>query len=97
MFVQISAKHFITMTKLRNRIEKHRITQLCIEITLLVLLLYILRYVEEMRPNSNEVSNMHLICSLIFFEKLANLHEVYVPYYNNLELVINLSNPGPHI
>jgi hypothetical protein len=117
MFLQFFAKHFITMTKFRNRIEKHRITQLCMEITLLVLLLYIPQYVEKLHPNSNEASNMRLIsfthvqdfpymkalCSshntfcLIFFEKLANLHEVYVPYYNNLELVINLSNPRPHI
>jgi hypothetical protein len=32
-----------------------------------------------------------------YFGKLTNLHKVYVPYYNNLEVVIDLLNPGPHI
>jgi hypothetical protein len=63
MFFQFFAKHFITMTKLRNRIEKHTITQLCVEINHPIFLPCIPQYVEKMHPNLDATSSM---CQISF-------------------------------
>jgi hypothetical protein len=49
------------MTKLGNMIEKHTISQLCMEINSLVLIPCILQYVKETHPNSNEAFGMRPI------------------------------------